>query len=569
LKPKKVSTNPSVELQGHAGLRIPKPFPWYPHAAVAKRSPILGYNHNVLYRGLVFHVQTEDSGVMSPHLFTHLFHHGVIISTRKLVYDSGSGEESIKSLMQAQHKAVLKDLRRGHFDAKIDEYLMGTPGLLPRGTPDEAGPANRGSVPELARASAPELEAAAPISEELGDLGGALGEALDALGIDSGASAPRRDDDGATRRDLTTPDLAPTNGAPAVPPPTPRTKTADRTSPPTRSRLTSEVEGSKTLDDLGVVSAAISAQHNATIRTPNREFEVDSAPDIEIQLELDDDDPVPRARPRDTDISGYDDHTRPTIDVSSLSPAELQHAIPPRSAPPPTPPERRPPSAVGAASLPPARPITRPPSRPAITPPQVVSRPLASDDPRSRRESDAVEVYAPAPPSADAPPGMGSERPGQYSQHKKISTRIPTEILHSRERSGPIPAGLGSPGRAAQPSVPPVPRAIPTPAAPIPHVVRSEPSSGTAGPNSKPRPRTPTPTRTSSPSASRTGASNTGGVVMTRPAVIVGAPAKSATPPRVRKAREDEGRGFGQGLISEKSLDEVILAYLSEDADDK
>ena len=59
---------------------------------------------------------------------------------------------------------------------------------------------------------------------------------------------------------------------------------------------------------------------------------------------------------------------------------------------------------------------------------------------------------------------------------------------------------------------------------------------------------------------------------MTRPAVIVGAPAKPATPPtsqRIRKAREDEGRGFGQGLISEKSLDEVILAYLSEDAEDK
>jgi hypothetical protein len=58
-------------------------------------------------------------------------------------------------------------------------------------------------------------------------------------------------------------------------------------------------------------------------------------------------------------------------------------------------------------------------------------------------------------------------------------------------------------------------------------------------------------------------------VVTTRPAVIVGAPAKPAVPARVRKAREDEGRGFGQGLISEKSLDEVILAYLSEDADDK
>ena len=75
---------------------------WYGVTPVAKRSPILGYNHNVRYRGLVFHVQTEDSGVMSPHLFTHLFHEGVIISTRKLVYDGSASEEAIKSLMQAQ-----------------------------------------------------------------------------------------------------------------------------------------------------------------------------------------------------------------------------------------------------------------------------------------------------------------------------------------------------------------------------------------------------------------------------------------------------------------------------------
>ena len=60
---------------------------------MAKRSPILGYNHNVRYRGLVFHVQTEDSGVLSPHLFTHLFYGGTIISTRKLVYDAGAAED--------------------------------------------------------------------------------------------------------------------------------------------------------------------------------------------------------------------------------------------------------------------------------------------------------------------------------------------------------------------------------------------------------------------------------------------------------------------------------------------
>ena len=87
----------------------------------------------------------------------------------------------------------------------------------------------------------------------------------------------------------------------------------------------------------------------------------------------------------------------------------------------------------------------------------------------------------------------------------------------------------------------------------------------------------PTPAQRSphltAPMASRTptGSASPSNVVMTRPAVIVGAPPKPVGAPaqRIRKAREDEGRGFGQGLISEKSLDEVILAYLSEDADEK
>src|SRR4051812_5332110 len=142
-----------------AGVRTQKVLPWYDRSAVGKRSPILGYNHNVRYRGLIFHVQTEDSGVLSPHLFTHLFHLGVIVSTRKLVYDSGSAEDSIKSLMQAQHKAVLKDLKHGAFDDKIDEYLGGTPGLLPRDAPgDEVDlePTDPDRV-HLARSTSPDV----------------------------------------------------------------------------------------------------------------------------------------------------------------------------------------------------------------------------------------------------------------------------------------------------------------------------------------------------------------------------------------------------------------------------
>ena len=130
---------------------------------VAKRSPILGYNHNVRYRGLVFHVQTEDSGLLNPHLFTHLFHEGVIVSTRKLVYDAGSNEEAIKSLMQAQHKAVMKDLKQGVLRRQDRRYLGGTPGLVPRGERrDAATSAPRLTAEPVARRP---LRSARPIAD--------------------------------------------------------------------------------------------------------------------------------------------------------------------------------------------------------------------------------------------------------------------------------------------------------------------------------------------------------------------------------------------------------------------
>jgi hypothetical protein len=99
---------------------------------VSKRSPILGYNHNIGHRGLVFHVQTEDSGVDNPHIFTHLFHGGSIIFTRKIDYDAAADESLVKSLMQAQHKAMLKELKRGVFDERIDSFLGDHPDLTPR-----------------------------------------------------------------------------------------------------------------------------------------------------------------------------------------------------------------------------------------------------------------------------------------------------------------------------------------------------------------------------------------------------------------------------------------------------
>ncbi|HEX4457593.1 MAG TPA: hypothetical protein VIA18_06465 [Polyangia bacterium] len=90
------------------------------------RSPVLGYNHNVRYAGRLWHVQTEDSGVGNPHIFTHLFHDGTILATKRIDYDPTSDVAIVQKLMQAQHKAMLRDLKQGAFDDKIARFF-GTP----------------------------------------------------------------------------------------------------------------------------------------------------------------------------------------------------------------------------------------------------------------------------------------------------------------------------------------------------------------------------------------------------------------------------------------------------------
>src|SRR5262249_15674127 len=83
------------------------------------RSPVLGYNHNVRHAEWLWHVHTQDSRVQNPHIFTHLFHAGTILASKRLDYDPESEEETVRQLMQAQHKAMLRSLKAGEYDEKI------------------------------------------------------------------------------------------------------------------------------------------------------------------------------------------------------------------------------------------------------------------------------------------------------------------------------------------------------------------------------------------------------------------------------------------------------------------
>jgi len=91
--------------------------------AKAHRSPLLGYNHNVGHLGHVFHVQTEDSGPSTPRLFTHLFYGGTILVSRKIEYEAMLPDDQVRTLMQTQHRTVIKDMVAGAFNERIVTFF--------------------------------------------------------------------------------------------------------------------------------------------------------------------------------------------------------------------------------------------------------------------------------------------------------------------------------------------------------------------------------------------------------------------------------------------------------------
>jgi len=86
-----------------------------------------GFNTNVRHRGVLFHVQTEDSGRNHPHVITHLYHGGTILASEKSSYkellEGGDIPGKVRGLMEGQHAAMLQRLRAGELDEILAERL--------------------------------------------------------------------------------------------------------------------------------------------------------------------------------------------------------------------------------------------------------------------------------------------------------------------------------------------------------------------------------------------------------------------------------------------------------------
>ncbi len=114
-----------------------------------------GFNTNVRHGGVLFHVQTEDSGRSHPHVITHLYHGGTILASEKRSYsehvEAPDLPRRVREVMDSQHHAMLERLRKGDLDEQIEQRLGSD--VFAAGAKSKSGPghtqrANSDSEPE-------------------------------------------------------------------------------------------------------------------------------------------------------------------------------------------------------------------------------------------------------------------------------------------------------------------------------------------------------------------------------------------------------------------------------------
>jgi RecA/RadA recombinase len=180
------------------------------------------------------------------------------------------------------------------------------------------------------------------------------------------------------------------------------------------------------------------------------------------------------------------------------------------------------------------------------------------------------EVASPAVP-ADAPPGDPTEAP---SARPSVDTAIGPLALHQPASAAELTLDIDALERpAAASAAAPVPHTVSDLPAPPAHLFREKtpgkyrmsPVPEALGANpTPPAPRPPAATTTPLAPAPPARAGHTPAPVMERRY----APARPAS--IFGQTRPQQGKSiFGEDLISDKSLDEVILSYLAQDLDEK
>lgn len=90
---------------------------------------LTGFNTDIDFDGVTYHVQTEDRGSANPLIESLVYVKGEILATRRTEYsdllDAGAEMPSIQILMERQHRNIVEAVRNGRIDLLTEPPVGG------------------------------------------------------------------------------------------------------------------------------------------------------------------------------------------------------------------------------------------------------------------------------------------------------------------------------------------------------------------------------------------------------------------------------------------------------------
>jgi hypothetical protein len=81
---------------------------------------ITGFNTDIEYKGVTYHVQTEDKGVATPLILSLVYDRGTILASKRSPYDDlllpAFDEQALTDRLQKQHKLICAAVRAGRIE---------------------------------------------------------------------------------------------------------------------------------------------------------------------------------------------------------------------------------------------------------------------------------------------------------------------------------------------------------------------------------------------------------------------------------------------------------------------
>ncbi len=90
---------------------------------------LTGYNTDIDFEGVTYHVQTEDRGASNPLIESLVYVKGEILATRRTEYanllEAGANPPAIQVLMERQHRNIVDAIRTGRIDLLTEPPVGG------------------------------------------------------------------------------------------------------------------------------------------------------------------------------------------------------------------------------------------------------------------------------------------------------------------------------------------------------------------------------------------------------------------------------------------------------------